>query len=64
MSKAFEILSTALDEAIQDAKSETPILKRDIVSIEVKKNTSNSTAKSYSNVSDKIFDENLVARIV
>lgn len=31
MSKTFEILSAALDESINDSKSEKPILKREIV---------------------------------
>ncbi len=35
MSKAFEILSGALDEAIQDAQSEKPVLKRRKASISI-----------------------------
>ena len=35
MSKAFEILSDALDEAIHDAQNEKPVLKRRKVSIAI-----------------------------
>lgn len=36
MSKAFEILSAALDEAIEDAKSKNPKLERHEVRAEIK----------------------------
>lgn len=35
MSKAFEILSSALDEAVHDAQSEKPFLKRHKASISI-----------------------------
>ena len=35
MSKAFELLSNALDEAILDAQNEAPVLKRRKVSISI-----------------------------
>lgn len=35
MSKAFEILSAALDEAIRDAKSDEPFLKRETLAIKI-----------------------------
>ena len=36
MSEAFEILSAALDEAIEDAKSKNPKLERHEVTAEIK----------------------------
>lgn len=35
MSKAFEMLSGALDEAIRDAESPVPVLKRHVASISI-----------------------------
>ena len=35
MSKAFEVLSMALDEAIQDARSQYSILKSEVVAINI-----------------------------
>ena len=37
MSRAFEILSEAFDEAIKDAKSEKPFLKRETISVKIDK---------------------------